>query len=365
MDFADELRQFARKIETLSPHIKTEEAAKTSLVLPFIQLLGYDIFDPTEVVPEFTADVGTKKGEKVDYAIMRGGQPAILIEAKDIDDPLASHESQLFRYFTTTPAKFAILTNGIRYRFYSDLEEPNKMDTVPFLEIDLLNLKEPLVAELKKFHKESFDSETLFSTAVNLKYVTQVQAIISRELNEPSPDFCRFFLKEIQAGKMIRQSLVERFQPLIKKALSQFITETLNDRLKSALTGTSAPEPTPSVQTEQASPAAQESEERDQIVTTAEELEGFFIVKSLLRGIVSPKRITYRDNIRYLTVFLDGSDRKWICRLYFNGPKRYLAVATEDKSENRIPLSDVEDIFKYEAELTAAARRYVGEKEAS
>lgn len=361
MDFVDELRQFARKIETLSPHIKTEEAAKTSLILPFIQVLGYDVFDPTEVVPEFTADVGTKKGEKVDYAIMRGGQPAILIEAKGIDDPLTSHESQLFRYFTTTSARFAILTNGVRYKFYSDLEEPNKMDETPFLEIDLLDLKEPLVTELKKFHKESFDPEALFSTAANLKYVTQIQSIIGREINDPSPDFCRFFLKEIKAGKVIRQTALDRFRPLVKKALSQFITDTLNDRLKSAIA--SSNEANPSQAQEPA--AAPQEEEKERIVTTAEELEGFFIIKSLLRDVIHPKRITYRDNLRYFTVFLDGSDRKWICRLYFNGPKKYLAVATEDKSENRILLNDVEDVFKYESELKAAAQRYAADKEAS
>lgn len=361
MDFIDDLRQFARKIETLSPHIKTEEASKTSLILPFIQLLGYDIFDPTEVVPEFTADVGTKKGEKVDYAILRGGQPAILVEAKSIDDPLMSHESQLFRYFTTTPAKFAILTNGVRYKFYSDLEEPNKMDETPFLEIDLLDLKEPLVAELKKFHKESFDPEALFSAAANLKYVTQIQATIGREINDPSPDFCRFFLREIKAGKVIRQSVLDRFRPLVKKALSQFITNTLNDLLKSAIANSSESSPS---QTEQPAPTPQE-EEKERIVTTAEELEGFFIIKSLLRDVISPKRITYRDNLRCFTVFLDGSDRKWICRLYFNGPKKCLATALENKSENRIPIDDVEDIFKHEAELKTAAQRYVGDKEAS
>ncbi len=164
MDFVDALRQFARKIEALAQQIKTEEATKHSLILPLIQLLGYDVFDPNEVVPEFTSDVGTKKGEKVDYAIMVKHKPAILIEAKPYGDPLTTHDSQLFRYFAATEAKFAILTNGTLYKFYSDLQEPNKMDDTPFLEFDMLNIKEALVPELKKFHKENFDPDSLYST---------------------------------------------------------------------------------------------------------------------------------------------------------------------------------------------------------
>lgn len=114
-------------------NLATEEATKTALIMPFFSLLGYDVFNPMEFIPEFVADVGTKKGEKVDYAIMNEGKPVILIEAKGVDDDLTKHDAQLFRYFTVTDAKFAILTNGIVYKFFTDLEEPNKMDEKPFL----------------------------------------------------------------------------------------------------------------------------------------------------------------------------------------------------------------------------------------
>ncbi|WP_034378823.1 type I restriction endonuclease, partial [Dehalobacter sp. UNSWDHB] len=138
MDFIDELKQFALRVENLREKITTEEATKNSLILPFFQMLGYDIFDPSEVVPEFTADVGIKKGEKVDYAIFQNGTPIILVEAKWCGEKLDKHGSQLFRYFGTTKAKFGILTNGIIYQFFTDLEEPNKMDEKPFMELNLL-----------------------------------------------------------------------------------------------------------------------------------------------------------------------------------------------------------------------------------
>lgn len=149
MDFIDQLKQFASRVENLKDQIATEEATKTSLILPFFQLLGYDIFDPTEFVPEFTADVGIKKGEKVDYAIFQNGIPIILIEAKWCGENLDKHSSQLFRYFGTSKAKFGILTNGLIYKFFTDLEEPNKMDEKPFMELNLLDIKESLVPELK------------------------------------------------------------------------------------------------------------------------------------------------------------------------------------------------------------------------
>ncbi|GHU96731.1 hypothetical protein FACS1894156_8070 [Bacteroidia bacterium] len=137
MDFKDSLVQLAARIEKLKGNIATEEATKNALIMPFIQALGYDVFDPTEIVPEFTCDIGTKKGEKIDYAIMQNGKPAVLIECKHWQQNLELHDNQLLRYFNVANAKFGILTNGITYRFYTDLEAPNKMDEKPFMEITL------------------------------------------------------------------------------------------------------------------------------------------------------------------------------------------------------------------------------------
>ena len=175
MEFNDSIKQFSERVEGLKGTISTEEGTKMSLIVPLFQLLGYDVFNPTEFCPEYVADVGIKKGEKVDYAILESGKPVILIECKSCTDSLDKHSSQLFRYFGTTSAKFGILTNGITYRFYTDLEESNKMDLVPFLEVDILNLKDSAISELKKFCKGNFDRDKIFSTAEELKYSSMIK----------------------------------------------------------------------------------------------------------------------------------------------------------------------------------------------
>lgn len=181
MSFEENLKSFASRIDNLKGNIATEEATKTSLIMPFFQMLGYDVFNPMEFIPEFTADVGIKKGEKVDYAISLNGKITILIEAKCINEQLDKHDSQLFRYFGTTEAKFGILTNGIIYKFYSDLEEPNKMDTSPFFQIDLTDLADNEITELKKFSKENFDLNRILDTASELKYLGLIKKALKEE----------------------------------------------------------------------------------------------------------------------------------------------------------------------------------------
>ena len=157
MEFKDELRKYTERLENIKDTLQTEEATKMSLIVPFFQLLGYDVFNPLEFCPEYTADIGIKKGEKVDYAILMGKDPVILIEAKSVNKKLDRHSSQLFRYFVSTPAKFAILTNGIEYKFYTDLDDTNKMDKEPFLDINLLNIKDAEISQLNKFKKQNLN----------------------------------------------------------------------------------------------------------------------------------------------------------------------------------------------------------------
>src|SRR5438874_6514636 len=165
MDFIDELNALAVKVPKLCDMLQTEEATKNALVLPFIRILGYDIFDPTEVIPEFVCDVGIKKGEKVDYAIQKDGKIIMLFECKHCGGDLnIKHAAQLFRYFMVTDARIAVLTNGVDYRFFTDLEATNKMDEKPFLEVDMLDLNESVVSELKKLTKPAFNLDELKTT---------------------------------------------------------------------------------------------------------------------------------------------------------------------------------------------------------
>lgn len=186
-----------------SSQIKTEEATKNALIMPFIAALGYDVFNPIEVIPEFIADVGIKKNEKVDYAIKKEEKVIILIECKSIDTDLGKqHSAQLYRYFSVTESRFAILTNGLIYQFYSDIETPNQMDSKPFFTFSLLDYKKHDIVELQKFTKDAFALNKILTTASSLKYTNAVKSILEKELTEPSEEFVRFFAKKVFEGSL-------------------------------------------------------------------------------------------------------------------------------------------------------------------
>lgn len=289
MDFNERLAQFIKRVEALQGSIQTEEATKTAIIMPFFSLLGYDVFDPHEFAPEFTADVGIKRGEKVDYAILQDGEPVIIIEAKAINRNLEKHDSQLFRYFSTTSAKFAILTNGIRYRFYTDLENQNKMDVRPFLDFNLLHMRDSQIEELKKFQKEMFSIAKISDSASALKYQSRFKEILAEQFQHPSDEFVRFFLQDVYSG-MKTQSVLERFRPVLKQSMQEFISETMNDKIQSALFERPGPETT--------EPAGQEKATTGDtaLAPTKAEMNTYYHLKNLIKDYVDLDDITYKKN---------------------------------------------------------------------
>jgi predicted type IV restriction endonuclease len=352
-NFPELVQSLAKRVQKTRDSILTEEATKTSIVMPFFQLLGYDVFNPEEFVPEFVADVGIKKGEKVDYAIMQNAKPTILIEAKSIQHSLTKHDSQLFRYFGTTEAKFAILTNGIVYRFYTDLEQQNKMDTVPFFEFNLFDLRENQMAELYKFRKENFSVENILTTASELKYTTEIKQFLAQQWEAPSDEFVSFILNHVYAGKKTKQ-VIEKFQGLVKSSLKQFIHDALNDKLKAAIANTNLDT---NIELAAKEVAVSAPAVEPEIVTTQEEIEGFVIVKFLLRDLVSIERVHYRDNLSYFNILLDNNIRKWICRLGLNGATKYIQFNDEQKTTYNI--ETVNDIEKYSDKLIEVTKKFV------
>ena len=361
MDFIDQIRELAEQALDSKEVLETEEATKNALIMPFIRLLGYNVFDPREVVPEYTADVGIKRGEKVDYAICKDGVPQILFECKaagvDLDK---EHASQLFRYFSAIrEVRFGVLTNGIAYRFFSDIEAENRMDDKPFLELNLLDIRESLVEQLKKFTKDNFDVADILSTASELKYTREIKHILAAEYESPTADFVRFCIANIYSRSKT-QIVIERFAPFAKRAFHQFVNDRINERLKSALEGEVAPVST--LDSGQSN-AVQDDEDREgdeKIVTTEEEWEAFFAVKSMLYGVVDLSRVTIRDRISYCGILLDDNGRKPICRLHFNGPKKYLGTFDAGKKETRIPIDSVNDIYQYADQLKFTCQTYDG-----
>ena len=363
MDFIDQIRAIASRIEATKHLIQTEEATKNAFIMPLIQALGYNVFDPLEVTPELVADIGTKKGEKVDYAILKNGKPIIIFECKKCGVDLSTnHAGQLFRYFHVTEARFAILTNGIVFQIFTDLEQPNKMDEKPFFEFNMLDFKESEAEELKKFAKSSFDIESILVTANELKYTRHIRNVLQQLVINPTDDFIKLVSADLIAGKRFTPAIRDQFAAISVKAFQSLISNTINDRLKVAM----SPEPLPRAEDDakkENTPVSSES--KAEIVTTAEEWEGFFTVRSILREFVNPKRIFIRDALSYCAILLDDNNRKPICRLRFNNLERLSVGFFNGKDEEKINITDVDDIYQYTDKLKATLLAYIGDKSAS
>lgn len=351
MDFEEKIKNFAKRAKELKDTIQTEEATKTSIIMPFFQLLGYDVFNPNEFTPEYVADVGIKKGEKVDYAIVLNDEVVMLIEAKSVSEKLEKHDSQLFRYFGTSKAKFAILTNGMTYKFFTDLEKTNVMDSTPFLELNLEDLSDNHIQELKKFQKENFDVDEIFSTASDLKYLSIIKKIIKEEFNNPSDDFVKTILNMGVYDGVKTNTVVEKYKPLIKRSINSHINDILNARLQNAIQND-----------EEKEESVEETNDDDNndngIVTTVEEIQSFYIVKSILSEFCNPKKLAYKDTLSYFGILYDNKVTKWICRVYLKESVKYITIADENNQEIRYDLNSIEDIYKYKKELVARLGKF-------
>ena len=326
--------------------MQTEEAVKTSFVLPFLQALGYDVFNPTEVVPEFTADVPGKRGEKVDYAIKRDGEVIILIECKGLGTPLNErHLAQLYRYFSVTNARFAILTNGKEYWFFSDLEAANKMDHKPFFTFDVTDHSASSVSELQKFEKASFDVDNILAQAERLKYVRAIRTWLKNEMEAPSEAFARLVASGVYEGR-ISSEVRGMIAKGIPAAFREIVRDRLRDRLSSALNDTTVADADDNV----APPS--------EIVTTEEEIEGYLTVKAILRGAVDSNRVVIRDAKSYCAVLLDDNNRKPIARLHFNRRQKYLGIFDND-AEERVAIDSLDQILDFADRIRATVTKYV------
>lgn len=354
MELKLKLEQLTQRIHGIKEQVQTEEATKNAFVMPFIQMLGYDIFNPTEVIPEYIADIGTKKGEKVDYLIKNNQEPILIIECKNWKENADAHNSQLHRYYHVSKARFGVLTNGIVYNFYTDLEKPNIMDDKPFLTVNLEDLKDSAVKVLESFTKQSYNLESILDSAEALKYIRAIRKEFEKEIENPSDDLVRllvnkFFERPLTANRM------QSFKEYTKRALSISITESISSRLKSALVinetlDTNTPKPI----------AVDEHSETSKIVTTEEELEAFQIVKAILREKIPAERIAHRDTQSYFGVLLDDNNRKPVCRFHFGTSKRQIELFHNGKDAGeRILLESLEDIYKHRDSLHLTLENYM------
>jgi hypothetical protein len=361
MEFSEAISSVATKLRDLKGSIQTEEATKTAFVMPFIsQVLGYDVFNPQEVIPEFTADVGLKKGEKIDYALVMDKQVQILIECKKVGVPLSlENASQLYRYFAVTDARVGVLTNGQVWNFYMDIDQPNKMDSKPFLVLDLLDIDETILPELKKLTKPAFDVDSIANSAEELKYVGALKRALGEEFESPSDDLVKLLTSHVYDGAFY-QSVMEKFRPLVGKAVKRYLADQVNDRLKTALGADdikvgSIPE---GADDPDAGEIEEDAEPGDSgIETTDEEIAGYRIVKAIACADVDPARIAMRDAKSYCAILLDDNNRKPIVRLFFDTQQKYVGVFDVDKNCTRMPIDDLNGIYQYADQIREEVKR--------
>jgi Uncharacterized conserved protein len=349
-EFKNAFIQLRKRAEVAKDHIQSEEATKTSIIMPFFKNLGYDVFNPQEFLPEFTADVGLKKGEKVDYAIMVDGEPVMLIEAKPYDNCLEQHESQLIRYFTQTSAKFAILTNGVLYRFFTDLEDRNKMDEKPFFEFNLLKFRDRDLVELKKFKKDAFDVSLVIDTAEELKYKNLIKELLGDQLNKIDDRFLNYVLNEVYQNKRKTPAILDKFRPWVQQSFADLINERIDERLHTALI-TKEKEVPKAVEesSEEVSP------EIRPLVVSEDEIGAFYTVCSILNDILPTNRLAHRKNHSYFNILVDDKRNNWVARIHIKNTKN----AIEINGSGIFEYDKLDDLFGHKALLEEAARKFI------
>jgi len=353
MDLIDQLQTLAKRAKESADNLQNEEATKMALITPFIQALGYDIFNPAEVMPEYSADFPEiKQGERVDYAILENGKPKILIEAKPYKTNLRETEKgQLSRYFHVTEARVGILTNGRIYQFYTDLDNANVMDPTPFAEIDLLDLSNAPVREIKKLTKSMYDLAGLLDSAERLKYLGGVKEEIKKELLDPSEWFVKEMAGRVHSGKRVTSSIQEQFKPIVQEAILAYINDRVNDRLKSAIeVGKQSEESTAEIST------TDEVASDNGIETTAEETEGLYIVRAICASDIDPTRLVEKDTKTYFNILLDGNTWKSIARLYFNGSNKKVEIF-DDAEPKFVELTAVSDLYSCGDRIRSALKK--------
>ena len=369
MDFKDQVVRLSDNIKKQKDKIATEEATKNAFIMPMIAALGYDVFNPFEVVPEMDCDLIKKKGEKIDYAIMKDENPILLIECKHCKQDINLHDTQLQKYFVASQARFGVLTNGIEYRFYTDLDKINIMDEKPFLIVNMLDLSDADIEQLKKFHKSYYNEEDVLSTANELKYTTEIKSILNNEFASPTAEFVRFFARQAYTSGQITSKVIDMFTPLVKKSITSVINDIISDRLNTAIKNSE--QTSDSLQTidnTSINTSTEDTEEKlpdgvvymdkeSGVVTTQEELDAYNIVRSILRKSVDVSRITYKDYKSYFVVNIDNSQWFWICRVSIGARKKQIGIPVDQyKSCEWIQIDNMDDIFKYADRLEEALK---------
>lgn len=294
-----EIRILSSTIEDIKKLVDTEEGTKSSFILPFLQCLEYNVFNPLELKAECVADIGAKKGEKVDYVIYSEDEPIIAIECKKWAENLDNHHNQLVRYFHTTKVKIAILTNGIIYKFFSDFNEPNILDSEPFFTFNIGKFTDSDLSFLNNFTKNNFNFNALKIYVDKINYKFKVKNEIINLLTNPDKDLITYLIRKCGYVR-VTERIYNECEPLIKKILEEILIPKSN-QVKNE---------TKSIKVEK------------KIITTKEELE----VYELIKNSFPEYNITYKDYLNWFSIVLDNTTKKIIARVKFLKTKNQFII---------------------------------------
>lgn len=346
MEMLDKFLLLGQKAQKLGANLQTEEATKNALIMPFIQLLGYDVFNPEEVIPEFQAQAGVKKDQRVDYALCKDGVPVILIECKSFGASLDKEQvDQLKRYFPfVKSARIGILTDGNRYRFFTDLEADNVMDDSPYFELSLDAINDDQLEKLLILTKDKYNDDETIHAAEQLKFTKQFKLILSKQYESPEEDFLRFFARKVWNGQ-INQNVKDKLTPLLKESFRQWVEDRINARLRKAIEGEEK-------ETAQTEPEQQVIPASDEPALNELDVQGLNIVKAILSEVCDVKRLTLRPAKSYSALLLDDNNRKTIVRFYFKNPERLrIDLYGFMRVEPPFPVESVESLYDYKEKI--------------
>ncbi|MBD7966273.1 type I restriction endonuclease [Fictibacillus norfolkensis] len=342
MDFKQELEKLSLQLIERKSHIINEESTKQALIIPFIQKLGFDVFNPLEVEPEYVSDFGIKKGEKVDYAIKKDRKPIIFVEAKSVNEKLHKHSSQIYRYFNATPeVRFSILTNGTEYKLFTDLKRDNIMDDDPFYEFNIESLTNLDIEVIEHFTKDEFDIDENIKFSQELVYTNNIHSTLKELFKNPSDDFVRFLIKDLN-NQRVTSIVLEKFRPIIKKAINHTLLEIIGEGL--SFTNVQANQPKEDIlvsdqtMVKEGDKLEEDNDEitKPSILTTEEELRAFSIIKETLE--VSGRvveNVKYKDNSSYFNI-MNRVITKWFIRLYSDTENKNIITRLDTQAVDQL-----------------------------
>jgi hypothetical protein len=347
MSFTEDMAKLSEQIRRRYEQVVGEEATKMALIIPFFSALGYDVYDPREVIPDYTADFALKKAgqsEKVDYAIAINDDIVILVEAKACRQKFDVTEGQLKRYFSgLKKTNIAVVTNGIEYRFFTDLLEANVMDKEPFFIFNILEHNQEDVEHLKLFIRDNFDATAIYRQAEEMVYVQGITQLLSNLFVNPSDKFVRFLLAELSTVSpsykfsRITSKVIEKFKRITKKSIQGSLTELMNSSITPVVEEV--------IDTSNIFQTLDLEQEIQQDQTREEAIAVFEKIKAITQTSENYKlEVQYKDTNSYLGIHL-GKTKWWFLRLNISSQKKSFVTKLDiNEVQSLAPDFEVQDL---------------------